>query len=182
LVLIDPTAEDQLFVTFEGQVVPLTSLTAEQHRSMQPAPTVTIPIPMREPQTGPPFDRLPPALYTTRVAMDRRLIASKPASVRGDVAAESGTGDFAMLSRLSAAKKRTPNLLGDMPVIVLTRGRGSSESQREAHAEIARMSRNSRHAVVPDAYHEIHLSHPSVVAKAIADVVTAVRKKTQLAP
>jgi pimeloyl-ACP methyl ester carboxylesterase len=177
LVLIDPTAEDQLFVMFEGKGVAITSLTPEQHRSMQSTLPATIPIPTRPPQTGAPFDRLPPPLYETRVALDRKLIASMPPTVSAQVAAESGSGDYAMLSRLSAARKANPTLLGDMPVIVLTRGRGSNPTQQGAHAEIARMSRTGRHAIVPDAYHEIHLSHPDEVVKAVNDVVTQVRQR-----
>ena len=176
LALIDPTAEDQLFVMFQGKGVAITSLTPEQHRSMQSTLPATIPIPSRQPQTGAPFDRLPPSLYDIRIALDRKLIASMPPTVSATVAAESGSGDYAMLSRLSAARRANPNLLGDMPLVVLTRGRGSSPDQQAAHAEIARMSRIGRHMVVTDAYHEIHLSHPDVVAKAVNDVVTQVRR------
>jgi pimeloyl-ACP methyl ester carboxylesterase len=173
-VLIDPTAEDQLFVMLQGKGVALTSLTPEQHRSMQSTLPATITVPSRQPQTGAPFDRLPPPLYNTRIALDRKLIASMPRTVSAEVAAESGSGDYAMLSRLSAARKANPGLLGDLPIIVLTRGRGSSPDQQAAHAEIARMSRVGRHMVVPDAYHEIHLSHPEVVVKAVNEVVTQV--------
>jgi pimeloyl-ACP methyl ester carboxylesterase len=175
LVLVDPTAEDQLFVMFQGRGVAITSLTAEQHQGMQSALPPTLPIPSRPPQTGPPFDRLPQPLYDTRLALDRKLIASMPPSVGADVVAESGTGDYTMLTRLSAARRATPNLLGDMPLIVLTRGRGSSPDQQRAHAELARMSRAGQHLVVPDAYHEIHLSNPDVVVKAVNDVIARTR-------
>jgi pimeloyl-ACP methyl ester carboxylesterase len=180
MVLIDPTAEDRLFVTFPGTVAALTSLTPEQHRSTQPPPSAVIPIPTRQPQSGAPFDRLPPPLYATRVALDRKLIASMPATVNGEVVAESATGDYSMLSRLSAARKGTPTLLGDLSVIVLSRGLNASPEQHAAHAEISRMSRNSRHLVVADSYHEIHLSHSDVVIAAIRDVVTSVRAKAPL--
>jgi pimeloyl-ACP methyl ester carboxylesterase len=180
LVLIDPTAEDRLFVMFQGTVTALTSLTPEQHRSTQPQPSAIIPIPARQPQVGAPFDRLPPPLYAARVALDRKLIASMPPTIGGEIVAESSTGDHAMLSRLSAARKGTPTLLGDLPVIVLSRGLNASPEQHAAHAEISRMSRNSRHLVVADSYHEIHLSHPDVVASAIRDVVMSVRAKTPL--
>jgi pimeloyl-ACP methyl ester carboxylesterase len=176
-VLIDPTAEDQLFVMFEGRAVALTSLTPEQHRSMQTALPVAIPIPARQPQRGPPFDRLPPPLYATRIALDQKLIASMPPSVSAEVAAESGSGDYAMLSRLSAARKDDPSLLGDMPLIVLTRGLGQSAAQQAAHAELARMSRAGHHMVAPDSYHEIHLSHPEVVVKAVSDVIAGARRR-----
>jgi pimeloyl-ACP methyl ester carboxylesterase len=180
MVLIDPTAEDRLFVSFQGAVAALTSLTSEQHHSTQPPPSAVIPIPTRQPQTGAPFDRLPKALYETRVALDRRLIASMPPTVSGEVVAESSIGDYTMLSRLSAARKATPALLGDLPVIVLSRGLNASPEQHAAHAEISRMSRNARHLVVAGSYHEIHLSHPDVVVRAIGDVVAAVRNKAAL--
>jgi pimeloyl-ACP methyl ester carboxylesterase len=179
LVLIDPTAEDQLFVMFEGRGVALTSLTPDQHRAMQATLPETIPIPSRQPQTGAPFDRLPPALYETRVALDRKLIASMPPTVSAGVAAESGSGDYAMLSRLSAARRANPVLLGDMPLIVLTRGRGSSPDQQAAHAELARMSRLGRHMVVGDAYHEIHLSHPEVVIEAVNGAILQARQRSR---
>jgi pimeloyl-ACP methyl ester carboxylesterase len=180
MVLIDPTAEDRLFVNFQGTVAALTSLTPEQHRSTQPPPSAVIPIPTRQPQTGAPFDRLPKPLDETRVALDRKLIASMPPTVSGEVVAESSIGDYVMMSRLSAARKATPALLADLPLIVLSRGLNSSPEQREAHAEISRMSRNARHLVVADSYHEIHLSHPDVVVAAIGDVVAAVRTKAPL--
>lgn len=170
---------DQLFVMFEGRAVALTSLTADQHRAMQATLPETIPIQSRQPQTGPPFDRLPPALYETRVALDRKLIASMPPAVSAGVARESGSGDYAMLSQLSRARRATPASLGDMPLIVLTRGRGSSPARQEAHAELARMSRAGRHMVVPDAYHEIHLSHPEVVIEAVNRAIVESRQRRQ---
>jgi pimeloyl-ACP methyl ester carboxylesterase len=166
LVLIDPTVEDRLFVMFQGQAVALTSLTPEQHRATQP--TTPVSVPLREPQTGAPFDQLPPALYATRVEFERRLIAAIPPTVPVDVVVESATGDYAMLTRLDTARKGTPNVLGDMPLIVLSRGRGG---QPDAHAALASMSRIGRHVVVPDSYHEIHLSHPEAVVTAVRDVV-----------
>lgn len=180
LVLIDPTAEDRLFVAFQGKSAALTSLTPEQHGSTLPAADAVLPISTRAPQMGAPFDRLPPPLYETRVALDRKLIASMPPTVSGQIVAESANGDYAMLSRLSAARKSTPALLGDLPIIVLSRGRDASPEQRAAHAGISRMSRNARHLVVADSYHEIHLSHPEVVVAAIRDVVASVRAKAPL--
>ena len=180
MVLIDPTAEDRLYLMFQGTVAALTSLTPEQHRSTQPPADAVVPIPTRQPQTGAPFDRLPKPLYATRIALDRKLIRSLPPTISGQVVAESATGDYAMLSRLSAARKGTPFPLGDLPVIVLSRGLNASPEQQAAHAEIARMSRNARHLVVADSYHEIHLSHPDVVGAAIGEVVAAVRAKAPL--
>jgi hypothetical protein len=85
-----------------------------------------------------------------------------------------------MLSRLSAARKATPALLGDLPLVVLSRGLDASPEQHAAHAEISRMSRSARHLVVADSYHEIHLSHPEVVVAAIGEVVSSVRARVPL--
>jgi pimeloyl-ACP methyl ester carboxylesterase len=178
LVLIDPAAEDRLFTMYQGKSVPIVSLTADQYRSLSPQGAV--PIPTRQPQTGAPFDRLPPDLYARRVALDRRMIARMPATVPPEVVAEFNAGDHAMLSRLSAARKSTPNLLGDMPVVVLTRGVDASPDQQATHAAIAKLSRNSRHTAVPGSYHEIHLSHPQAVITAILDVAGAVRERRPL--
>ena len=71
-------------------------------------------------------------------------------------------------------------LFGDLPVILLSRGLNASPEQRAAHVEISRISRNARHLVVADSYHEIHLSHPGVVVAAIRDVVASVRTKAPL--
>lgn len=172
LVLIDPAVEDQLFTMFEGKGVAITDLTAEQYESMQPPAATVIPIPTRQPQTGAPFDRLPEALYARRIELDRRLIASMPATVTGAIAAEFGIADHAMLSRLNTARKGTSAVLGDLPLAVLTRGRGG---QPDAHADLAQMSRNGRHVIVPDAYHEIHLSDPDAVVKAVTNVALLVR-------
>lgn len=180
MVLIDPTVEDRLFVMFQGRAAALTSLTPEQHSSTQPPANAVIPIPTRQPQTGAPFDRLPPPLSATRVALDRKLIASMPPTISGKVVAEFATGDYAMLSRLGAARKAAPALLGDRPVIVLSRGRDASPEQHAAHAELSRMSRNARHLVVADSYHEIHLSHPGAVVAAIRDVIASARAKAPL--
>jgi pimeloyl-ACP methyl ester carboxylesterase len=178
LVLVDPAVEDRLFTMYQGKPVPIVSLTADQYRSLSPRGAV--PIPTRQPQTGAPFDRLPPDLYTRRVALERRLIASMPATVPAEVVAESSEGDYAMLSRLHAARMSTPTLLGDLPLVVLTRGLSNSPDQQAAHAALATMSRNARHAVVPMSYHEIHLSHPEAVITATADVVSAARDRRPL--
>ena len=178
LVLVDPATEDRLFTMYQGKAVPIASLTAEQYRSLQPQGIV--PIPTREPQTGAPFDRLPPDLYARRIGLDRRMIAGMPATVPPEVVAEFSAGDHAMLSRLNTARTSTPNLLGDMPVVVLTRGLDDSPDRQAAHAAIVGLSRNSRHTVVPGSHHEIHLSHPEAVITAVLDVVSAVRERRPL--
>jgi pimeloyl-ACP methyl ester carboxylesterase len=80
MVFVDASTEDGLFAMFQGQGVAIAALTAEQLRSTLPAGSVLIP--RRSPQTGAPFDRLPPELYQLRIKLDQRLIDSFPPRCR----------------------------------------------------------------------------------------------------
>jgi pimeloyl-ACP methyl ester carboxylesterase len=139
-----------------------------------------VPIAPRQPQIGTPFDRLPAPLYETRVAIDRRLIASMPPTVPPEVVLEFGEGDRAMQAAFSETRTKQQHPLGDRPLIVLTRGMDSTQPVIDVHAALARMSTNSRHIVVKDSGHEVHLFQPAVVIQAIRDVVQAARDKTAL--
>jgi pimeloyl-ACP methyl ester carboxylesterase len=125
LVLVDPSSEDRLFTMFNGKAVTIASLTAEQYRSIQP--TAPVPIAPRPPQTGAPFDRLPPPLYDTRVAIDRRLIASMPPTVPPEVVIEYGESDRAMQAAFAEARASQQHPLGGRPLVVLTRGLDSTQ-------------------------------------------------------
>jgi pimeloyl-ACP methyl ester carboxylesterase len=180
LVLVDPSSEERLFTFFEGKPVLIASLTAEQYRStFRPG---TVAVPRRSPQTGTPFDRLPPDLYQLRIKLDTRLIAAQPDSVSYDVVVAYGEGERARLARLKDLSAKDAHPLGDRPLVVLSRGLDGSQGQLDTHAALARLSTNSRHTVVANAGHEIHLFEPSAVVQAIADVVESARMKTPLRP
>jgi pimeloyl-ACP methyl ester carboxylesterase len=93
---------------------------------------------------------------------------------------EYGEADRAMQAALTDARAKQPHPLGDRPVVVLTRGVGSSQPVIDVHAALARLSSNSRHIVVKDAGHEVHLFQPAAVVQAIDDVLRAVREKKPL--
>jgi pimeloyl-ACP methyl ester carboxylesterase len=171
MVLVDPSYEERLFTMFEGKPVTIASLTADQVGStIPPGPAI---IPSRLPQTGAPFDLLPPDLYELRVKLEMRLIASIPRSVPHDVVVASAEGERAALARLHEINTVQEYPLGDRPLVVLTRGLGSSQGLKDAHAALARQSTNSRHTVVTGAGHEIHLFKPAAVVQAIQDVLEA---------
>ena len=178
LVLVDPSSEDRLFTMFNGQAVTIASLTAEQYRSIQP--TAPVPIAPRPPQTGAPFDRLPAPLYETRVAIDRKLIASMPPTVPPEVVLEYGEGDRAMQAAFAETRAKQQHPLDDRPLVVLTRGLDSTQPVIDVHAALARLSNNSRHIVVKDSGHEVHLFQPAVVVQAIRDVMQSAREKKPL--
>ena len=83
----------------------------------------------------------------------------------------------------SAAQVRATGLLGNIPLTVLTAGAESAteidikldEVWLEMQKELAALSSNSTHIVVPDANHCIQCDAPDVVADAILNVVNATR-------
>ena len=178
MVLVDPTSEDRLFLFFEGKAVEVASLTAEQRRSIIPPGPVRVP--RRLPQTGAPFDRLPRELYELRIKLDTRLIASVPESVPYEYVVATAEIERARLARLKEVRGAQAHPLGDRPLVVLTRGVESSQALRDVHAQLAELSTNSRHTVVADAGHEIHLFKPSAMIQAIQDVLEALRTKKKL--
>lgn len=177
-VLVDPASEERLFTRLGGEAVLIASLTPEQLRST--FPTFPVRVPRRRPQTGAPFDKLPPELYQQRVKLDERLIASVPDMVMPEMIATAQERERALLARLLASRSAGQYPLGDRPTVVLSRGDERNAEREEVHAALARLSANSRHTVVAGAGHEIHLFEPEAVIRAVRDVVQAVRGKTQL--
>lgn len=140
LVLIDPATEDRLFMMFEQKVVAIGSLTAEQLATALPS-AGSIASQSRPPQTGAPFNRLPPDLYQLRVKLDQRLIASLGSSVSADVNRESAEGQRAALALLLASRAGQEHPIGDRPLIVLTRGQEMTPGIADNHAAVARLRR-----------------------------------------
>lgn len=179
LVLVDPASEERLFTTYNGESAPIASLSAEELRTtLTPGPPVAIP--RREPQTDSPFDRLSPEQYKTRVALDEKLIASFPDSVPFSVVAAAVEEERALLAELWQLTRATEHPLGRRPLIVLSRGVGTNENRITAFNKLAGLSSNSRHTVVAESGHEIHLFRPDVVVEAVMDVLEAVRSNSML--
>ena len=177
LVFVDPASEDRLFTMVGGDAVLIASLTPDQLKTTFPRQPV--PIPRRKPQTGAPFDRLPPELYQTRVTLDERLIASLPDMVTPDVVATAQERERQLLARLLASRS-TAHPFGDRPTVVLSRGNERDSGREGVHAALARLSTSSRHSVVVGAGHEIHLFEPVAVVQAVTDVLQALRNGTAL--
>lgn len=181
LVLLDPATEDRLFTLFEGRMVTIGSLSAEQLLTTLPASgSVPNRAGTRPPQMGAPFDRLPKDLYETRIKLDQRLIASQGTSVSADIVRKDAEANRAMFARLLESRTAKAPPMRNTPTVVLTRGIDMTPGIAENHAGLAALSTNSRHTVVPDAGHELHLFAPSIVAQAIRDVSIAARGGTQL--
>jgi pimeloyl-ACP methyl ester carboxylesterase len=107
--------------------------------------------------------------------LERRLAARDSSTpVPRAIVVEAMEGQRAALAELRAATKTTA-YLRSRPLVVLTRGIESSEALRSLHAALARASTNSRHTVVGNARHEVHLDRPDVVVQAVTDVLDALR-------
>ncbi|MFI7209891.1 alpha/beta fold hydrolase [Micromonospora maritima] len=82
-----------------------------------------------------------------------------------------------------AREARGTSAMPDVPVVVLSAGRGKPRSLQERSAplmrEIAASTPRGRHSIVDDAGHYIHHDRPEVVIEAIADVVAVIRAESE---
>ena len=179
LVLIDPPSEDRLFTMYQRQAVAIASLSAAELLSTLPQ-TGSVRVPRRQPQSGSPFDKLPPHLYQLRVEFDRRLIDAVPETVLADTIQLSAEGQRAALARLLQHRTSNGQPLGDLPMVVLTRSEDKTPGIVENHMQLAQLSRNYRHSTVANSGHEIHLYAPEAVIQAVQDVAAAYRTNGRL--
>jgi pimeloyl-ACP methyl ester carboxylesterase len=120
----------------------------------------------------PPRDKLPPDAQRMRAWTLARL---------GHIAAGVNPFEHEELAALRAERTKSKYPLGDMPLVVLTRGisedsKALEEEHRQDHAAVATMSRNGKLIVAEHSGHHVQLDEPELVIKAIRDVLSAVRK------
>jgi pimeloyl-ACP methyl ester carboxylesterase len=124
----------------------------------------------------PPRDKLP---------ADARRMRTWALAQLGHVAAAVNPFEIEELAGLRAERAKSEHPLGDMPLIVLTRGvsdKGGPDGEalaaehRRDHAALAAMSRNGRLVVAGHSGHHIHLDEPDLVIQSIREVLAAVRK------
>jgi pimeloyl-ACP methyl ester carboxylesterase len=178
LVFVDPSTEDNLWLMLRGQAVMFAAMTPEQLIETLPKEPVTPP--RRKPQTGAPFDRLPPDVYRQRVLLDERLIASVPATLMPEWIGAFQERERLLLASLLASRKASSHPFGERPTVVLSRGSERSNDREASHGAVAKLSTNARHSIIAGAGHEIHLFEPAAVVLAIRDVLQAVRDKAAL--
>ena len=179
LVVVDPTTEDRLFSMVRGEVFSIAEMTSDQIR--EGLPPWPVRIPKRAVQKDAPFDKLPPELYQQRLLLDEKLIAAQPDTITPEFIFRIRDSERAALARLLASRKAgTP--FGDRPTVVLSRGSERDADRERSHADVAKLSTNSRHTVILGAGHEIHLFNPPAVITAIDDVLAAVAGKSKLPP
>jgi pimeloyl-ACP methyl ester carboxylesterase len=124
----------------------------------------------------PPRDKLP---------ADAQRMRAWTLAQLGHIAAGVNPFEHEELAELRANRAKSKYPLGDMPLIVLTRGiseengpdgKALEEEHRQDHAAIATMSRNGKLIVATRSGHHVQLDEPELVINSIREVFTAARK------
>jgi len=131
----------------------------------------------------PPLDRLSPDDQKMQLWAQTQFNYYKAASGEMDWSPED-------VADMYKNKEKPGYKLGNMPLIVLTKGHGNFsgmpdsvalESQRlKLQNDLARLSTNSKHIVDKNSGHNIHLEDPATVINAIKQVIHAYEKQTKL--
>jgi hypothetical protein len=91
---------------------------------------------------------------------------------------------------LYAHRGEADYVLGNMPLVVLTRGKGGFDGRQDslllenerlqAQEALVHLSSNSKHIIDMNSGHNIHVEDPPAVINAIKEVFTAAEKHTEL--
>lgn len=197
MVLIDSSHENQLIVitdrkTKKEEIVRLRELSREKQvppiqvsmpspvSSLESEKTMQSPVPTK---VNSPYDRLPLNIQQLRLWATSQT--------KRDTARMSETFDFLAEEMAVIYDERSKGgySLGNMPLIVLTRGIPSEEEQAkkpllEEHdrlqRDLATLSSNSKHIIAQKSGHHIQLDEPKLVIDAVEQVVEAVQRSSKL--
>jgi pimeloyl-ACP methyl ester carboxylesterase len=191
VVLIDSTHEDSQLMVGDKKVVRLRKLAGDkpippvQRRLLAPKggtpPGDGKGAGRRPTKLEAPYDRLPPEVQKLRL-----WARGRPHQPGMDFLAEEA-------KEMYAARAKAPHPLGDVPLVVLTRGREDYPAELPARtraaltrdrlrlqADLVGLSRDGKQVIARRSGHEIHLDEPEVVVRAVREVVEAVRRHTRL--
>ena len=122
----------------------------------------------------PPRDKLPP---------EAKQMRSWALGQIGHIAAGVNPVEVEEIALLRKERLDTPQVYGDMPLIVITRGIPESdetaagiEDRRRSHKAIASPSRRGRWLIAEKSGHHVQIEQPDVVVTAIHDVLGAARE------
>ena len=172
LVLVDATPEEDAEYLWNGKSTPGIFLTFDQLASVY-APYITNPPPPRQlpDSVEEPQNLLPPDLQRAYL-WAFRLWLSRIDMSHSWVTAESWREEFVALRR---HRLGSPHALGDLPLIVLRRGRRTSDVLNQREADLATLSTVGKLIVATNSDHEIQLYEPDLVVGAIREIVIAAR-------
>jgi pimeloyl-ACP methyl ester carboxylesterase len=136
----------------------------------------------------PPFDRLTPRIQKMRLwalAQPQHYASNNDNSFFETYAGEE-------YAEIYSARKAKDYPLGDIPLIVLTRGasefpdtddgRRDNEERKSEQLNLLQLSRNSKQRIAELSGHNIQLEDPALVIDAIREVVSAIMRHQKLRP
>jgi pimeloyl-ACP methyl ester carboxylesterase len=102
----------------------------------------------------------------------------------GHVAAAVNPVEVEEIAVLRKERMDNPQAYGDLPLVVITRGRPESDStaereeaRRAAHKAIASASRRGRWLIADRSGHHVQIEQPDIVISAVKDVLSAAQNK-----
>lgn len=173
LVLDDASSEQFLDFQIEGRDKVLADISAGELQAMfearlcMPTAPRVLPTTMEEPA-----DKLPKEAQLARLWALRKLMNAEQI-IPSFPGAESWREEFIALRPHSSVK----HPLGDLPLIVLTRGINTDNRHKEVAAEFAGLSRVGKLVIAERSEHEIHMYRPDLVIQSLKEVVEAARSK-----
>jgi pimeloyl-ACP methyl ester carboxylesterase len=173
LVLEDASSEQFLDFQIEGRDKVVADISADELRAMFEAR-------LRIPSTAPilptsveePADKLPKQAQMARLWALRKLLSAER-MIPSFPGAESWREEFIALRPGSSVS----HALGDLPLIVLTRGQNTDNRRKEVAAEFAALSTVGKLVIAEHSDHEIHMYRPDLVIESLKEVVAAARSK-----
>jgi pimeloyl-ACP methyl ester carboxylesterase len=177
MVLVDATPEDDLSYMVNGANKTGITMTYDEMQSVY-APYIKNPPPSPKPpdKIEAPEDKLPIELQRADLWATRKWLAEIDMS-HSWITAESWRQEFLALRRQRLAQ---PHVLGNLPLIVLRRGRRTDDDLNRREAELASMSSVGVLRIAADSDHEIQLYQPDLVTKAIRDVKSMAAKGAEI--
>jgi len=184
MVLIDSSHEDNQ-ILLNNKLVPLRELSRgraippvqlkmrapvglSSAREVRPPSSVV-------PKVEAPYDKLPPEIQQVRLWAVTQPNYSDARRSEFDYLAEE-----VALIHIDRSKREYP--LGDIPLIVLTRGKNADEGHQKLQADLVCLSRYSKQIIAQKSGHHIQLDEPELVTDAIRQVVDATRGRAKLTP
>jgi pimeloyl-ACP methyl ester carboxylesterase len=135
------------------------------------------------PKIGPPFNRLPADIQAMRL-----WGLTRP----NHYVADSDPYWSEEFAEIYASRKKQEYPLGDIPLIVLTRGKREypnnevgdqlNEERMRMQSDLLNLSRNSKQIFAANSGHHIQLDEPEMVTNAIRQVIDAVQRRAKLLP
>lgn len=191
MVLVEAGADDPLRMMPDGKVVHSSELAAGG-----PVPTVKTSGPLRVADIPPVVQQqmragMPEAVRTAndpprnKLPADAQRMRTWALGQLGHVAAAVNPFEHEELAALRADRLRQEFPLGDLPLVVLTRGipeetgadgRVREEEHRKDHAMVAGMSRRGRMVVATKSGHHVQLDAPELVVSSIREVLGSVKR------